>query len=57
MNDELIVISKADLEACDRDRVAYLNIAVKLFNELLQRDADFKGSLLYDLASEVLITK
>ena len=54
MNDELIVIKAKDLEACDSDRKAYLELAVLLYNRLLRYDTSFKDSYEHDKAQEVL---
>lgn len=54
MNDELIVIKAKDLESCDSDRKAYLELAVLLYNRLLRYDASFKDSYEHDKAQEVL---
>lgn len=57
MKDELTTISRADLDAMDADRVAYLGLAVDLFNHCLQTDPDFKNDWLYSKAMEVLRTR
>ena len=54
MNDELIVVSKKDLEACESDMHKYLELSVLLFNRLLREDREFKKSYEYDKALEVL---
>ncbi len=54
MKDELIVISKKDLDACESDMHAYLGLSVLLFNRLFRADASFKESYEYDKAREVL---
>lgn len=54
MIEKMAVISEKDLEACDNDRKAYLELSVLLFNRLLREDREFKKSYEYDKALEVL---
>lgn len=54
MIEELVVVGKKDLEACESDMHAYLGLSVLLFNRLLRVDPEFKESYEYDKAREVM---